>query len=158
MQDTPVGFLGWEICWRRDKLPTTVFLGFPGGSAGKESTCNAGDLDLIPGLGRSPGEGKGYQLQCSGLEYYLDCIVHGVTKNQTQLSDFHFHCSLEPEHRNDYDDGSQVALMVKDPPANAGELRHRFNPWVRKIPWRKAWQPTPVFLPGKSHGQRRLAG
>ena len=48
--------------------------------------------------------------------------------------------------------------MVKDPPANAGDMRHRFNPWVRKIPWRKAWQPTPVFLPGKSHGQRRLAG
>ena len=85
-------------------------------------------------------------------------VIHGVTKSRTQLSDFHFHCSLEPEHRNDYDDGSQVALMVKDPPANAGDMRHRFNPWVRKIPWRKAWQPTPVFLPGKSHGQRRLAG
>ena len=36
--------------------------------------------------------------------------------------------------------------------------RHRFDPWVRKIPWRRKWQPTPVFLPGKSHGQRRLAG
>ena len=68
----------------------------------------------------------------------MDCIVHGVAKNWTQLSDFHFHCSLEPEHRNDYDDGSQVVLMVKDPPANAGDMRHRFNPWVRKIPWRKA--------------------
>ena len=42
-------------------------LGFPGGSAGKESTCNVGDLGLIPGLGRSPGEGKGYQLQYSAL-------------------------------------------------------------------------------------------
>ena len=57
------------------------------GSAGKESTCNVGDLSLIPGLGRSPGEGKGYPLQYSGLENSMDCIVHGVTK--TQLSDFH---------------------------------------------------------------------
>ena len=49
-------------------------------SAGKESTCNAGDLASIPGLGRSPGEGKAYPLQCSGLENSMDCIVHGVTK------------------------------------------------------------------------------
>jgi len=41
--------------------------------------------------------------------------------------------------------------------ANAGDIRRGFNPWVRKIPWRKAWQPTPVFLPGESHGQRSLA-
>ena len=53
--------------------------GFPCGSAGKESTCNAGDLDSIPALGRSPGEGKGYPLQYSGLENSKDCIVHGVT-------------------------------------------------------------------------------
>ena len=65
-----------------DRLPTPVFLGFPGGSAGKESTCNAGDLGLIPGLGSSPGEGKGYPLQYSGLENSMDCIVHGVTKSQ----------------------------------------------------------------------------
>ena len=45
-----------------------VFMGFPGGSDGKESACNAGDLDSIPGLGRSSGEGKGYPLQYSGLE------------------------------------------------------------------------------------------
>ena len=49
-------------------------------SAGKESTCNAGDLASIPGFGRSPGEGKAYPLQCSGLENSMDCIVHGVTK------------------------------------------------------------------------------
>ena len=65
--------------------------GFPGGSAGKESTCNAGDPGSIPGLGRSAGEGKGYPLQYSGLENSLDCIVHGVTKSQTRLSDLHFH-------------------------------------------------------------------
>ena len=64
---------------------------FPCGSAGKESTCNEGNLGLIPGLGRSPGEGKGYPLQYSGLENSMDCIVHGITKSWTQLSDFHFH-------------------------------------------------------------------
>ena len=53
-------------------------LGFLGGSAGKESVCNAGDLGSIPGLGGSPGEEKGYQLQYSGLENSMDCIVHGV--------------------------------------------------------------------------------
>ena len=64
-------------------LPTTVFLGFPCGSASKESTCNLGDLGSIPGLGRSPGEGKGYLLQYSGLENSTDCIVHGVAKSWT---------------------------------------------------------------------------
>ena len=54
---------------------------FPCGSAGKESSCNAGDLGSIPGLGRSPGEGKGYPLQYSGLENFMDCIVHGVAKS-----------------------------------------------------------------------------
>ena len=62
----------------------------PGGSAGKESACNAGDLGLIPGLGRSPGEGKSYPLQYSGLENSMGCIVHGVAKSRTRLSDFHF--------------------------------------------------------------------
>ena len=56
-------------------------------SVGKESTCNAGDPGSIPGLGRSPGEGKSYPFQYSGLEYSKDCRVHEVTKSQTQLSD-----------------------------------------------------------------------
>ena len=60
------------------------------GSVGKESSCNVGDLGLIPGLGRSPGEGKGYPLQYSGLENSMDCIVHGIAKSQTGLSNFHF--------------------------------------------------------------------
>ena len=66
-------------------------MGFPGGSAGKESACSAGDLGSIPGLGRSPGEEKGYPLQYSGLENPMDYIVHGVTKSWTQLRDFHFY-------------------------------------------------------------------
>ena len=72
--------------WRRDRLPTPVFLGFPCDSAGKESACNVGDLGLIPGLGRSPGEGKGYPLQFSGPESSMDCTA----KSQTCLRDFHF--------------------------------------------------------------------
>ena len=80
-----------KICSRRDRLPTPVFLGFPYGSAGKESTCNMGGLGLIPPLGRSPGEGKGYPLHYSGLENSMDFIVHGVSKSWTQLNDFHFH-------------------------------------------------------------------
>ena len=79
-------------------LPTPVYLGFPCGSAGKESACNVGDLGLIPGSGRSPGEGKGYPLQYSGLENSMDCIVHEVAKSQTQLSDFHFHFLMVQPH------------------------------------------------------------
>ena len=65
------------------------YLSFPGGSAGKESACKAGDLDLIPGLQRSPGEGNSDPLQYSGLENPMDYIVHGVAKSWTGLSDFH---------------------------------------------------------------------
>ena len=91
MQETPFRFLGQEEeIGRRDRLPTPVFLGFPCGSAGKESTCNAGDLGLISGLERSPGEGNGYPLQYSGLENSVDCMVHGVAKSRTQLSELHF--------------------------------------------------------------------
>ena len=71
-------------------LDTFLIGGFPCGSAGKESTCNAGDLGLIPGLGRSPGEGKAYRIQHSGLENFMDCIVHGVPQSRTGLSNFHF--------------------------------------------------------------------
>ena len=60
-------------------------------SAGKESACNAGDLGSIPGLGRSPEEGKGYPLQYPGMENSMDYTVHGVTKSWTRLSNLHFH-------------------------------------------------------------------
>ena len=68
------------------------YLGFPGGSDGKESTCNARDLGLIPGSGRFPGEGHDNPLQYSCLENFMDggawrTIVHGVAKSWTQLSD-----------------------------------------------------------------------
>ena len=75
-----------EICF---KAAFSYPKGFPSGSAGKESACNVGDLGSISGLGRSPGEGKGYPLQYSRLENSMYCVVHGVTKSRTQLSDFH---------------------------------------------------------------------
>ena len=86
MQETQFNSWVGKIHWRRDRLPIPVFWGFPCGSAGKESACNAGDVGSIPGLGRSPGEGKGYPLQYSGLENSMDCIVYGFTKSQTRLS------------------------------------------------------------------------
>ena len=98
----------WKICWRRDRLPTPVFLGFPDSSVGKESACNAGDLGLIPGLGRSPGEGKSYPLQYSGLENSMDCIVHGA-QSRTQQSNFHF--TIKKRYKDRFN--SKVFLLKK---------------------------------------------
>ena len=72
--------------------------GFPSGSAGKESTCSVRDLGSIPGFGKSPGERKGYPLQCSGLEKSVDCIVHRIAKSQTQLRNFHFFSKCNSQH------------------------------------------------------------
>ena len=91
MRESWVRSLGWEDPLEKEKATHSSILGFPCVSAVKESTCNAGDLGSIPGLGRSSGEGKGYPLQYSGLENSVDCIVLGVTKSWTQLSDsLHF--------------------------------------------------------------------
>ena len=89
MQETQFDSWVGKIRWRRDRLPTPVSLGFPGGSAGKESTCNVGDLGSIPGLGRSLGEGNGYPLQDSGLENAMAYAAYGVAKSRTRLSAFH---------------------------------------------------------------------
>ena len=89
-----LSFNSVRICWKLDgessesKLCVFAYLlrislGFPGGSAGEESACSAGDSGSILGLGRYPGEGNGYLLQYSGLENPRDCIVHGVAKSQT---------------------------------------------------------------------------
>ena len=88
-------------------------LGFPYGSVGKES----GDPGLIPGLGRSPGEGKGPTLQYSGLENSMDCIVHGVAKSWTRLSNSHFHFGA-----------SLVVQLVKNLPAMQ-ETQVRLQSW-----------------------------
>ena len=117
-----------KIPWRRDSLPTPLLLGFPCGSAGKESACTVGDPGWIPGLGRSPGEGKGCPLQYSCLETSMD--YHWVTKSWTRLS-LHAHTHI---------DTSTV------------HLRPGIDPWVGKIPWRRERQPTPVFWPREFHG------
>ena len=78
------GFDLWvgNIPWRRDRLPIPVFLGFPGGSDGKESACNEGDPGLIPGLGKSPGEGIGYPLQ-----YSWASLVAKMVKNPPAMQE-----------------------------------------------------------------------
>jgi len=81
-------------------------LGFTGGSGGKESTCNVGNLSSISGFGRSPGEGNSYPLQYSGLEYSMNCIVHGVVRSQTRLYDFHFHFNTLACFGMDFSPGS----------------------------------------------------
>ena len=78
----------YGVAWSRTQLKrlsssSSSSLSHKGSSAGKESACNVGDLELIPGLGRSPGEGKGYPLQYSGLKNSMDGIVHGVAKSRT---------------------------------------------------------------------------
>ena len=74
-------------------MPWTV-LGFPCGSAGKEPTCNVGDLGLIPGFGKIPWEGKGYPRQYSGLENSTECIVHGVAESDmTDQLSLHMDCA-----------------------------------------------------------------
>ena len=97
-------------------------MGFPGGSAGKESACKARDLGSVPGLGRSPAEGKGYPLQYSGLENSMDCVVHGVAKSQTWLSNFHF--------------TSMKLIQIRCQKSSIDNLR-----WARNVEWRvsQAW-------------------
>ena len=77
MRETLARFLGRKDLLESDRVPTPVFLGFPGGSAGKELACNVRDLGSIPELGRSPGERNSYPLQYSGLVNSMDYIVHG---------------------------------------------------------------------------------
>ena len=101
-----------------------IYASFPGGSNGKESAQNAGDLGSIPVLGRSPGEGNGSPLQYSCLGNPIDrgawqATVHGVTKSQTRLRDYH-HIYLCVDVYIIC--ASQVARVVKNPP-NAGDLK-----------------------------------
>ena len=82
MQETPVQFPGQEDPLEKGQATHSSILGLP--------SCDEGDMGSIPRLGRSPEEGKGYPPHYSGLENPLDCIVHGVAKSWTQLSNFHF--------------------------------------------------------------------
>ena len=118
---------------------------------------DTGDVGLIPGLGRSPGGGHSNPLQYSCLENPME---RGPCLGRDSMEKEAGKCpgSGEPGLAGSLlDDGpSQVLLVVKNPPANARDMRRRFDLWVGKIPWRRTWQPTPVFLPGESHGQRTL--
>ena len=88
------GMVFWDSSEVALRVISGTYVGFPDSSIGKESTCNAEDPGSVPQLGRSSGEGKGYPLQYSGLENSMDCIVHGIAKSRTRLSNFHFHFSL----------------------------------------------------------------
>ena len=117
-----------DACWRRDRLPTLVFLGFSCGSAGKESACNAGDLDLISGLGRSPGEGKGYPLQYSSLENSVDCMIHGVAKNQLSFFTF-ITINTFPHHASLFDLNFSCMFQVESPCQVCGCKKVFILPW-----------------------------
>ena len=130
--------------------------GFPGGVRGKEPACQCRrrkrDAGLIPGSGRSPAEGNGNWLQCSCLGNPMDrgtwpAAVHRVARSQTQLKCLS--CQI----------GFPGGRSGREPACQCRRLKRcRFSPWVRKTPWMRASQPTPVFLPGESHGQGSLAG
>ena len=136
-------------------------MGSPHSWACKESACNVGDLGSIPGLGISPWEGKGYPLQYSVLENSKDCIVHGVSKSPTQLSNFHFHLTkyefigmlfryTEPCLEIRWNQGILVFLgssVGKDSTCHARDPGS--IPGLGRIPWGRKWHPTLVFLPGK---------
>ena len=77
-----------QVCFLGTNVLNYMYMAFPHGLAGKESACNAEVLGSIPGFGRSSGDGNIDPLQYSGLEKSMDCIVHGVVKTWTQLSDY----------------------------------------------------------------------
>ena len=128
------------------------FSGFPWWLSNKESACNAREVGSIPGLGRSPAEGHGNPLQNSFLENFVDrgiwwVTVHRTVKGRTRLEQLSTHACVEQRW---------ASLLAQ---SSACQYRRAgFDPRVGKIPWRRKWQTTPVFLPGESHGQRNLAG
>ena len=116
------------------------------------NTGGTKDAGLITESGRSPGVGNGNPLQYSCLENSMDrgawqAAVHGVTKSQTQ-GNYRSSCCLPCDFPGG-SDGKRICLQFGRP---------GLSPWVGKIPWRRKWQPTPVFLPGESHRQRNLVG
>ena len=139
------------------------FQGFPNSSVGKESACNAGDLGSSPGLGRSPGEGNGNPLQYSCLENPMgrgawQATVHGATRVEhdwvTKLPPLPSGCL--------WCHASCITLLVRGQrlPWFEVKKKKRLNWWFSRevICRRRQWHPTPVLLPGKSHGRRSLVG
>ena len=116
---------------------------FPGGSEFKASASDAGDPHSIPRAGRYPGEGNGNPLGRLQSMSSQRVRYSGVTDIHACKCVYVYMIGL-PRWLS----GKESTCQCR----RGG--RHRFDPWVRKIPWRRAWQPTPVFLPGESHGQR----
>ena len=136
-------------------LPTTsslsqAALSDPDNSVGKESACKVGDPGSIPGLRRSPGEGIGYPLQYSGLENSMDCIVHGVAKSWTRLSNFHFTTSSL----------SQAALgallpksQMRSEDVRAQRRKDGGRQEAASVPWDANGKFPPHTQPQSDHGE-----
>ena len=116
---------------------------FPSGSDGKESACNEGDPGSIPGSGRSPGEGNSYPLQYS-------CLWN--PQGQRGLASYSLWSCKELDTNEPLSTHISIIFTVFVKYLQCG--RPRFHPWVRKIPWRREWQPTSEILSGESHGQQ----
>ena len=116
MQETPVQSWVRKIPWRRDKLSTPVFLGFPDSSAGKESACHAGDPGSIPGLGRSNGEGIGYPLQYSWASLVAQLVKNPTARWETWVRSLGWEDPLEKE-------------KVPTPVLWLGEFHGVYSPW-----------------------------
>ena len=144
MKETPLDSWVRKFPSRRDRLPTPLFLSFPGGLDGKESACNVGDLGSIPGLGRSPGEGHGNTLQYSGespwteepggLQYMglqrvrLDCVTSRAQHQHCQIPEIEGAVvyTLDPQHTHTSDaSGKPRSLSV------LLNFRQRNNQFVR---------------------------
>ena len=146
--------------------------GFPGGSDGKEPTCSAGDLGSASGLRRSPGGRNGSPLQDSCLGNPMErgawrATVRGVAHSRTRLKRLSVQACRHASTHTVHLINEAAGVRLGSPGGARGkeltyQCRRRkspeFEPWVRKIPWRRKWQPTPGFLPGESHGQRSLVG
>ena len=132
MQETWIRSLGWEDPLEKRRLPTPVWLGSPCGSAGEESACSAGDLGSVSGLGRSPGEGTGYPLWCSGLEDPMGS--QRFRHDEATFSSFHFllWCLVSLLHWY----GSRC-LRAQNwrlcPPARLTSLMYLSKPWTSRL-------------------------
>ena len=156
--------------------PNTLILGFSGGPVGKESACNTGDQDLIPGSGRSPEEGNGNPLRyaCWEItwteepgELHPWCSEKSVMTERLTLSFSYPRRNIkqlqscqtkliwyDPVYILNHSVCAQLNLLfglsrwLRGKESSCQCRRHEFDPWVREIPWRRKWQPTPVFLLG----------
>ena len=152
--------------------------GFPDSSVGKESHCNAGDPGSIPRSGRSSGEGIGYPLQYSWVSLVAQLVNHPPAMRETWVYPWvgkipwrrerlptpvfwprEFHGLYSPWGCKEFSLFTFRWHSGEEPSCQCRRhKRHRFSLWVRKSPWRRKRQPTLVFLPVKSYGQRSLAG